>query len=80
MPVIKDFWMRASVSENTWERTGSITQRHGAAVREEGLPEVPLLLPVLRRPVLNELGRRTLCGTKSKFRRIYESQEDGIFR
>ncbi len=36
------FWMRVRVSENTWQLTGSITQRHGAAVREEGLPEVLL--------------------------------------
>ena len=43
------FWMRTRISENTWERTGSITQRQGAAVREEGLPEVlpPLLLLLL---------------------------------
>lgn len=50
--------MKVCASENTWGRTGSITQRHGAAVREEGLPEVLLLLllPVLPRPVLNEPG------------------------
>ena len=39
--------MRARVSENTWERTGSITQRHGAAVKEKWLPEVLLLLLLL---------------------------------
>ncbi|KAK5865126.1 hypothetical protein PBY51_016315 [Eleginops maclovinus] len=51
------FWMKVRVSENTWEGTGSITQRHGAAVRDEGLPEVLLLLlPVLPCPVLNALG------------------------
>lgn len=55
--------MRARVPENTWEGSGSITQRHGAAaVREEGLPEVVLLLllllSALPRPVLNELGQK----------------------
>lgn len=73
------FWTRVRVLWNTWGRTGSITQRHGAAVREEGLPEVLLLLlvllllPVLRRPVLNEPGYWALCGTK--FRRIYDSKK-----
>lgn len=60
--------MKVRVLENTWERIGSITQRHG----EKGLPEVVvlllLLLPVLPRPALNESG--AVCGTKSKFRRI----------
>ena len=39
--------MKARVSENTWECTGSITQRHGAAEREEGLPKVLRLLLLL---------------------------------
>ena len=58
---------------NTWQRSGSITLRHGAAAREEGLPEaLPLLLLfVLPRPVQTELG--LLRGTKLKSRRIYDS-------
>lgn len=74
------FWMRVRVFENTWGRTRSITQRHGAAVREEGLPEVLLLLllPVLRRPVLYELEH---CAGQSQRSGGYTTRrKDGIFR
>ncbi|KAM7418063.1 hypothetical protein PAMA_017621 [Pampus argenteus] len=71
--------MKTRVSENTWECTGSITQRHGAAEREEGLPEAPRLLLLLL-PVV-ELRRVQTLSIKSKFRRRHTSTEtQTVFR
>lgn len=64
--------MRARVSGNTWERTGAITQRHGAAKREEGRPKVLLLLPESAPCLylsLSEPGGCARSGTESESRR-----------